>query len=90
MLKFSFPFLYHGKEYEADCQPFPLDGTTELHTTPNDPALFHRFGVRILSQASDGTISTPLSSPADEQDYLMALAEGVASYFDDQGKTISQ
>lgn len=28
MLRFPFHFIYEGKEYEAECQAFPLDGTT--------------------------------------------------------------
>lgn len=89
MLKFSFPFVYNDNEYQADCQPFPLDGTTELHVTPNDSDLFHQFGIRVLQQASDGSISASLPYPADEREYLMSLAEGVAAYFDDHGKAIS-
>lgn len=90
MLKFPFPFVYQDREYEAECQPFPLDGTTDLHITPHDPDLFHLFGVRVLALAADGSISVALPPAAGERDYLMALAEGISAYFDDEQKTINQ
>jgi hypothetical protein len=90
MLKFAFHFIYEGSDYEAECLAFPLDGTTDLHITPHDTILFDRFGVRIFTQASDGIISTGLSAKSEERNYLLALAEGISAYFDDEQKTIYQ
>lgn len=84
MEAFTFPFVFQQVTYEAACQPFALDGTTELHLTPHDPDLFHRFGIRLLARTADGSISTALPPEPYERDYLMALAEGVSAYFDDQ------
>jgi len=89
MLKVKFNFVYKDGEYGAECQPFPIDGTTELHITPHDPDLFHRFGVQILLQRADGSISTRLKPEPEEYEYLVALAEGVSAYFDDQQKSIN-
>jgi len=90
MLKVKFNFAYKGSEYTAECQPFPIDGTTELHITPHDPDLFHRFGVQILLRRADGSITTSLKPEPEVHEYLVAIAEGISAYFDDQQKRISQ
>jgi hypothetical protein len=90
MLKFQFDFAYKGREYAAECQPFPIDGTTELHITPHDPDLFQRFGLQILLRRADGSLATRLNPEPEVHEYLVAIAEGISANFDDQQKRINQ
>jgi hypothetical protein len=81
MEKFEFEFNYRGYHYAAECQRFPLDGSSELHVTPLDTDMFETFGVRIMQLQADGSISTEVPAPAEERDYILALADGVAAYY---------
>lgn len=81
MTKFEFGFHFQGIPVSAECEVFPIDGSTELHVSPLDVAIFETFGKRILHLNSDGSITATVPDPAEERDYIFALAEGLANHF---------
>lgn len=84
MTQFEFDFNFQGYPYKASCRAFPIDGSTELHVTPLDQEIFEGFGMRILSLLSDGSITAPVPVHAEERDYIVALAEGLANHYNNE------
>lgn len=84
MTKFEFDFRFQGYDYAAECQAFSIDGSTALHVTPLDDDIFENFGVRILLLTSDGSIEAEVPALTEEKDYILALADGLADYFNNE------
>jgi hypothetical protein len=87
MTQFEFDFQFQGYPYSAQCRAIPIDGSTELHVTPLDTDIFAGFGIRVLTLMSDGSITAPVPAPTEERDYILALADGLANYFNSEPKS---
>ncbi len=81
---FEFDFNFQDNHYTAECRVFPIDGSTEVQVTPLNSELFEIFGVRILMLTSDGSVSANVPALPDERDYILALADGLSSYLNNE------